>query len=83
MSKADRALALTGGAMKVQVDSSDLLKIHDALGQAGLFFRRRDEMNAAIHSATQIRYSPITSTVEAAYDRLVNVLIEAGVKTNA
>lgn len=64
--------------MKIEVDISDLLKIHDALGQAGVFFRRRDEMNAAIHKAQSVRYSPLTSTVESAYDRVVIILEDSG-----
>lgn len=57
------------------VDLSDLLKIQDALQQANEFFTKRDEMNAAVHMAGNVRYSPITSTVEAALDR-VTVLVE-------
>lgn len=64
----------------IQIDPTDFLKIHDALGQAGIFFRRRDEMNAQIHMAKSIRYSPITSTVEAAYDRCVQILVENGIE---
>jgi hypothetical protein len=68
--------------MKVEVDSSDLLKIHDALGHARKFFVRRDEMNAAVHLG-QPRYSPITSEVEAASDRLLDILTDAGVGPKA
>ena len=64
----------------ITVDPIEFLKIHDALGQAGIFFRRRDEMNAQIHMAKEIRYSPITSVVEAAYDRCVQILIANGIE---
>ena len=45
-----------------------------------LLHERRDEMNAQIHMAKSIRYSPITSTVEAAYDRCVQILVENGIE---
>ena len=63
--------------MKIEVDSSDLLKIEDALIRAESFFRFRDKMNGSIHLATEVRYSPITSVVEAARDRCRDILESA------
>ncbi len=60
--------------MKIEIDVSDLLKIRDALEIANRFFQKRDEMNASIHLATEIRYSPITSIVLAAHDRCFRLL---------
>jgi hypothetical protein len=56
------------------VDSIDLEKILDALQMNTRFHCRRDEMNAEIHLARDIRYSPITSETIAARDRLVRIL---------
>ncbi|MCL4866986.1 MAG: hypothetical protein KJZ47_13910 [Gemmatimonadales bacterium] len=60
----------------MQVHTSDAQKILDALDRAAAFFSHRDEMNAAVHLATQVRYSPLTSEVEAARDRLRALLLE-------
>ncbi len=45
----------------MEIQRSDLEKIYDAINEATEFFKRRDEMNAKIHLAEEIRYSPITS----------------------
>ena len=65
--------------MIIAVDSSDLLKIRDTLVQAGLYFRRKDQMNAAAHGATEVRFSPVTSNVLAANERITTILNEAEV----
>jgi len=44
----------------IEVDRSDLLKIHDALISSERFFKKRDEMNSEIHLG-EVRYSPINS----------------------
>jgi len=62
----------------VEIEKSDALKIYDALQSADVFFRRRDEMNASIHLAFPVRYSPITSKVAAGLDRLFSILYDAG-----
>ena len=59
---------------KIEVEQSDLEKIQDALKGATTFFRRRDEMNAAVHQAETVRYSPLTSTTEAELDRVTALL---------
>ena len=56
--------------MEKSVAVSDLYKIHDALHGAVEFHKHRDIMNAAVHKATDIRYSPLTSTLMAELDRL-------------
>ena len=68
--------------MDINVDSSDLLKIFDALQKANKYLVKRDEMNAAIHLATTPRYSPITSTVESAKERLCHIQVDAEVDMN-
>lgn len=57
----------------VTVDTSDLEKIADALGEARQFFERRDEMNAAVHLGSP-RYSPLTARVQAEHERAVQLL---------
>ncbi len=63
----------------LEVESSDMLKIFDALAKANSYFVKRDEMNAAIHLADTARYSPITSTVESAKERLGHILVDNNV----
>lgn len=65
----------------VEVESSDLLKIHDALEMAKRYFMRKDSMNAALHMAENVRYAPLTSTVEAATVRLNEILLANNVDT--
>jgi len=60
----------------MEVDSTDLVKIKDVLQRASTFFRRRDEMNAEVHLAREVRYSPLTNEVSAALDRLTDILGE-------
>lgn len=59
---------------KIEVETSDLEKIADALGAAHRFFLNRDTMNAAVHLAESVRYSPLTSTVEAEVERVAALL---------
>ncbi len=63
----------------VEVESSDLLKIFDALAKANNYLVKRDEMNAAIHLAKHARYSPITTEVESAKERLGHILVDNNV----
>jgi hypothetical protein len=56
------------------VSQSDLEKILDALTEARIFLERRDRMNGQVHLAKEIRYSPLTSVVQAAEDRLGIIL---------
>jgi hypothetical protein len=60
----------------IQIDTSDLHKIGDALAAASAFFEYRDRMNGTVHLAAQTRFSPITSVVQAEMDR-VRTLLEA------
>ena len=62
---------------KVTVDTSDLEKVRDVLGKALLFHTRRDDMNAAVHLADTTRYSPLTSELDAACERLEALVGEA------
>ena len=59
---------------KIEVDRSDLLKIYDALVSAEGFFMKRDEMNSEIHLG-DVRFSPITSRIQAAVIRANKLLI--------
>jgi len=54
---------------KQEIDTSDLLKIRDALSAALQHHKRRDEANAELHLST-VRYSPLTSVLEAAVERV-------------
>lgn len=58
----------------MEVDSTDVTKIVDVLQRASTFFRRRDEMNAEVHMAREVRYSPLTSEVDATLDRVKRIL---------
>lgn len=60
--------------MKREVEHSDLEKLADALRNATKFLRARDEMNAVVHLAEHVRYSPLTSEVEAAYERCRGII---------
>ena len=57
------------------IQVSDLQKILDALESTKSFLELRDEMNARMHLAPNIRYSPLTSAVEAAHERLRTLLL--------
>lgn len=59
----------------MEVSRGDFEKIKDALEEAMIFFKKRDEMNAQVHLAKEVRYSPITSVVEMQYVR-ASALIE-------
>lgn len=58
----------------MQVEESDLIKIHDALQQCVRFLQQRDAMNATMHLAQVVRFSPLTSTAEAELNRLKKIL---------
>ena len=60
--------------MKIQIESSDLLKIREALQRSYAFFQFRDKMNAEIHLAQDVHYSPITSLVGTEWQRCVKIL---------
>lgn len=53
------------------VELRDLDKLGDVLGRAIKHHRLRDEMNAELHLASQVRYSPLTSELEAVQELVV------------
>jgi len=61
---------------KINIEQSDAQKILDALKENTEFHRRRDEMNAQVHLAKEVRQSPITSTTVSAYERLTEIMNE-------
>lgn len=61
----------------MEVHESDLTKIHDVLAVATRHHIARDEMNAALHLAPTARYSPLTSELASATERLEAILEEA------
>lgn len=63
--------------MKIEIDVSDLQKITDALQEAHVHHVYRDSMNAKLHLAKETRWSPLTSMLEAAYNRACIILNEA------
>lgn len=58
----------------MEVDRSDLQKIHDVLAAARDHHVHRDESNARLHLAASARFSPLTSSLDAACDRLDGIL---------
>lgn len=62
---------------KVEVDTADLLKIEDTLIACKTFLEGRDTMNASVHLAPVVRYSPLTVRVQAEAERLTNILSSA------
>jgi hypothetical protein len=63
----------------ISIDESDALKIYDALAQATTHHKLRDECNARLHMSQCIRYSPLTTALDAQCDRLGRILKEAEV----
>ena len=60
----------SSGDGMVYLSRSEVEKVKDALALAWRFFSHRDQMNAQVHSATETRYSPITSRIEAELQRV-------------
>lgn len=58
----------------VVIDRSDLDKLLDVLEAAHRHHRARDESNGVLHLAKETRYSPLTSELDAALDRLKKLL---------
>lgn len=63
--------------MKVQVELSDLQKIEDALSEAYTHHYHRDRMNATLHLAKEVRFSPLTSMLSSELDRVRAIQREA------
>ena len=55
---------------------SDLEKLHDILVKACQHHIARDEMNAMLHLADNVRFSPLTSELISARDRVDAILRE-------
>lgn len=55
-------------------DLVDLKKVLDALRANRDFHRYRDAMNAQVHMAAEVRFSPLTSVTESAVDRLAMLI---------
>jgi hypothetical protein len=62
--------------VEIPVQRQDLEKIQDALVRAVEFHERRDQMNAALHQAVQVRYSPLTVTLVAQAERIGKLLMQ-------
>jgi hypothetical protein len=58
----------------VQVHRSDLSKLFDVLEVAYRHHTSRDASNGALHLASQTRFSPLTSELGAALDRVKGLL---------
>jgi hypothetical protein len=56
------------------IQTSDLEKILDTLERNRNFLKRRDEMNAEVHLAREVRYSPLTVETMAQCDRVRTML---------
>ncbi len=52
------------------IKRSDLEKIFDVMERAYQFHMHRDIMNAQLHLASQTRFSPLTTELSAALDRM-------------
>lgn len=67
---ARRSLTLQKRSFKVDVHRSDLEKVLDTLVVAAEHHVFRDQMNGRLHLAKDVRYSPLTSELLAARDRV-------------
>ena len=56
------------------IQTSDLEKILDTLERNRNCLKRRDEMNAEVHLAREVRYSPLTVETMAQCDRVRTML---------
>lgn len=60
----------------MNIERSDLEKISDVLHATTSFHKSRDEMNAVLHLAETVRYSPLTTRLDAECDRIDTILGE-------
>ena len=60
----------------MEVQRSDLEKVLDAVSAAVAHHVPRDDSNAALHLASSTRYSPLTSELMSAKQRLTDLLAE-------
>jgi hypothetical protein len=59
-----------------QLHVSDLEKLRDAIESAYKYNKARDEMNAAQHLASNVRYSPLTTVLESELKRADALITE-------
>ncbi|KKN32590.1 hypothetical protein LCGC14_0812130 [marine sediment metagenome] len=55
---------------RILLHYSDIEKVRDTLAAALAFHAHRDEMNAQVHLAAKCRFSPLTSELTAALERM-------------
>lgn len=60
----------------VTLEQSDFHKILDALVVARRHHRLRDRANAQLHLAETVRFSPLTTVLDVAIERLVKIEAE-------
>ena len=60
--------------MLVSVERNDLEKVLDVMRRVVEHHKARDESNAALHLASTVRYSPLTTELEAQTERLDSLL---------
>lgn len=65
------------------VSRSDMEKILDALQINQAYHVARDNSNAALHQAAQVRFSPLTSTTCAAFQRLSLIVAQGAENINS
>ena len=61
----------------MEVHESDLQKVRDVVQAACEYHANRDRMNAAVHMAATPRYSPLTTELASARDRLGDLIVGA------
>jgi len=55
---------------------ADVLKVRDIVQRAHTHHAARDSANAHLHLAEHVRYSPLTTELAAAHERLENLAID-------
>lgn len=60
----------------MDIHRSDVEKVLDAIAHAAQHHVYRDRMNGSLHLAKEVRFSPLTSELIAARERLEKLLLE-------
>lgn len=60
----------------MNIHRSDVEKVLDAIAHAAQHHVYRDRMNGCLHLAKEVRFSPLTSELIAARERLEKLLLE-------
>ena len=60
----------------MDIHRSDIEKVLDAIQHAAEHHVYRDRMNGCLHLAKEVRFSPLTSELIAARERLEKLLVE-------